>query len=105
MSLNFDDMDELHKNIDIFFDWIPSPFRRANVFCYFSFSQIVKGLQALHDNGFFCPNLKGADIAIKMNNNSIDAKIWNFTVCTSGKIQIIEIADIDNIITFCSLTL
>ncbi|XP_066161283.1 uncharacterized protein [Oryza sativa Japonica Group] len=46
-------------------------------------SQIVKGLQALHDNGFFCPNLKGADIAIKMNNNSIDAKIWNFTVCTS----------------------
>ncbi|KAL5204038.1 hypothetical protein ABZP36_008909, partial [Zizania latifolia] len=48
-------------------------------------SQIVKGLQALHDNNFCCPNLEGKDIALEIVNGHATAKIWNFSVCNSER--------------------
>lgn len=41
-------------------------------------SQMVKGITALHDNGFHCPNLQGKHVALKVENERSTVQIWNF---------------------------
>uniref|UniRef100_A0A0E0J2G0 Protein kinase domain-containing protein n=1 Tax=Oryza nivara TaxID=4536 RepID=A0A0E0J2G0_ORYNI len=45
--------------------------------------QIVRAMIALHNAGFCCSNLKGENIAVMKQHNSMCAKIWNFEKCKS----------------------
>ncbi|CAL4923495.1 unnamed protein product [Urochloa decumbens] len=47
----------------------------------------VSGLEALGEHGFGCPTLKGTHIAVKEEGDTITAKIWNFSECSSDKLK------------------
>lgn len=48
-------------------------------------SQLVQGMNALHQNGFDCPEMRGKHVAIIEETDCITVKIWNFRVHHSGK--------------------
>lgn len=38
----------------------------------------VRGLQELHDNGYYCPKLSAKFIAVVKQHDSVSAKLWYF---------------------------
>jgi len=59
-------------------------YNRIIHFSYFA-SDIIDGLEELHNLGYHCPDLKGDDIAVIKQSGSISAKIWKYSACDSGK--------------------
>lgn len=54
------------------------------IYIYF-FSDIIDGLEELHDLGYCCPELQGDDVAVIRQSGLINAKIWKFKKCDPGK--------------------
>lgn len=57
----------------------------SNVFTFHFASNIVDAIEALHLSGYYCPYLHGDNIAVIRQYGSVNAKLWEFRPCSSGK--------------------